>query len=528
MPNHPIAGFGSMAFGAPGLRNPSTTFRWAVAALGACLALATAQSAFANPALVKLHDGWVRGKVENGVAAFKDIPFAAPPVGELRWRAPQPPVPWRGVRDASAYGPECMQMGDELPPAGVRENEDCLTINVLTPARHRPAAKLPVMVWIYGGGLQEGSASDVDGTRFAQDGVVLVTFNYRLGRLGFFAHPALARTIPEGALSDYGFADQIAALKWVRGNIAAFGGDPARVTIFGESAGATSVNYLMVSPEARGLFAGAIAESGFGRQPGHPLADAEAAGATFVKDLGVSGDDAAAARAMRALPAKALMSPVQGLVTAGTGAIVDGVIAPESPVDGFARGDEARVPYVAGGNSFEASLLPDYVPKPTMLLDQLGAGRAAAVARFGDGDPTRAAETIFTLGGDIEPDRYLTREVETQGVSAYVYYFAYVPKAERATSKGVSHGDEIAYVFDTLPRTATAADRAIARAAHAYWVAFAKTGRPDSAGGAPWPRAEPNDVVMVFGNDGPRAVPNFDKAKLDLIATFAYARGTRQ
>jgi len=477
--------------------------------------------------VVKIDDGLLRGVVSHGVASFKGVPFAAPPVGDLRWRAPQPPPSWRGVRDASRYGPECMQMSDQPLPAGVRESEDCLTINVLTPAHRRADAKLPVMVWIYGGGLTEGSASDVDGTRFAQDGVVLVTFNYRLGRLGFFAHPALARTNPEGALSDYGFADQIAALKWVKRNIAAFGGDPARVTIFGESAGATSVNYLLVSPEARGLFAGAIAESGFGRQPGRPLVDAQAVGAAFISSLGVSGDDAAAARAMRALPAKALMTPVQGLVNAAAGAIVDGVVAPESPAEGFAKGNQARVPYIAGGDSFEASLLPDYVAKPEMLLDSLGKARDQAVTRLGDGDPTKAAETLFTLGGDIEPDRYLARQDAIRGIPAYNYYFAYVPKAERRTSKGVSHGDEIAYVFDTLPKTATAADEAVARVVHAYWVAFARTGRPDSAGGRFWPKAEPNDAVMVFGDGGAQAVANFEKAQLDLVASYRYARPPR-
>ncbi|MGH3429341.1 MAG: carboxylesterase/lipase family protein [Mycobacteriales bacterium] len=466
--------------------------------------------------MVKIHDGWLRGVVRHRVASFKDIPFAAPPVGELRWRAPQPAGPWRGIRDASAYGPECLQMSmDPSEPVRGRQSEDCLTINVVIPAHRPTGANLAVMVWIYGGGFREGSASDEDGTNFARDGVVLVTFNYRLGRLGFFAHPALAKTNPEGALSDYGFADQIAALKWVRENISAFGGDPDRVTIFGESAGATSVNYLLVSPAARGLFSGAIAESGYGRQPGHPLAQAEAIGAAFIKSLGISGDGEAAARAMRALPAKALMAPIEGLGVPAAGAIIDGVIARESPGEGFAKGDQAHVPYLAGGNSFEASLLSGYVSKPEMLLDRLGSARAAAVARLGDGDPTKAAETLFTLAGDIEPDRYLAREDARRGVPAYLYYFAYVPAAERARSKGVGHGDEIAYVFDTLPRTATSADRAMARAAHAYWVAFAGTGRPDSGGGAPWPKAEPNDVYMVFANDGPHAVPGFDKAKLD-------------
>jgi len=510
--------------------------RWSWAAVcGLVLGLAVADTATAAPALVRIHDGALRGVVAGGVATFKDIPFAAPPVGRLRWRAPQPPAPWRGVRDATAYGPECLQMASlgRVRP-GVQQSEDCLTLNVFTPA-HRPAgARLPVMVWIYGGAFILGSADFYDGTRFAQDGVVLVTFNYRLGRLGFFADPALAKTNPEGALSDYGFADQIAALKWVKRNIAAFGGDPNAVTIFGESAGAISVNYLMVSPAARGLFIRAASESGFGRTEGHPLAEAEATGASFMQGLGVSGEDAAAAKAMRALPASAVMAPVKGLGDAGTGPIVDGVIVKESPGEGFARGDEARVPYLAGGNSYEASLFPDVASHPEAVLDRLGAAKDAAVALYGGGDPARAVAALTTLRTVIEPDRYLARQNARRGIPTYLYYFSYLPAAQRATAMGVRHGGEIGYVFDTLPKTdfsygafhmpaATPADEAIAKAMHAYIVAFGKTGRPDAAGGPRWPRAEPGDVVMEFGDDGPQVRPDFDRAKLDPLSARAEA-----
>ncbi|HXQ12387.1 MAG TPA: carboxylesterase family protein [Caulobacteraceae bacterium] len=503
-----------------------------VAALGLSFGLLLASAAGASPDRVRIHDGRLQGVVKDGVASFKDIPFAAPPVGDLRWQAPQPPAPWRGVRDASDYGPACLQMTTFLVRPGVTQSEDCLTINVFTPAHRARGAKLPVMVWIYGGAFIGGSANNYDGSKFARDGVVLVTFNYRLGRLGFFAHPALAKTNPEGALSDYGFADQIAALKWVKRNIAGFGGDPARVTIFGESAGAISVNYLLVSPMARGLFIRAASESGFGRTQGSPLAAAEATGAAFMKGLGVSGDDAAAVQAMRALPASAVMAPVSGLGDPGRGPIIDGVIVSESPGQGFALGHQARVPYLTGGNSFEASLFASRLTHPEAVLDRLGAGKDAAVALYGDGDPAKAVAALTTLRAVIEPDRYLARENAKRGVPTYVYYFSYLPEAERATAMGVRHSGEISYVFDTLPKTdmtfgryhfsaATPADEAIARAAHAYWVAFGKTGHPGGAGGPRWPKAEPGDVVLEFGDDGPVVRPDFDRAKLDPLTARA-------
>jgi para-nitrobenzyl esterase len=510
--------------------------RWSAAALGLLFGLVLASAVGASPDRVRIHDGRLHGVVKDGVASFKDIPFAAPPVGDLRWRAPQPPAPWSGVRDASDYGPACLQMTTFLVRPGVTQSEDCLTINVFTPAHRAPGAKLPVMVWIYGGAFIGGSANNYDGAKFARDGVVLVTFNYRLGRLGFFAHPALAKTNPEGALSDYGFADQIAALKWVKRNITAFGGDPDKVTIFGESAGAISVNFLLVSPKARGLFVRAGSESGFGRTGGHTLADAQATGAAFIKGLGVSGDDAAAAKAMRALPASAVMAPISGLGDPGTGPIIDGVIVSESPGEGFARGNQARVPYLTGGNSFEASLFASTLTHPETMLDRLGAGKDAAVALYGNGDPARAVAALTTLRAVIEPDRYLARENAKRGTPTYVYYFSYVPQADRATSMGVRHGGEIGYVFDTLPKTdmtygryhvsaATPADQAIARAAHAYWVAFGKTGHPGAAGGPRWPRSEPGDVVLEFGDDGPVVRPDFDRAKLDPLTARAEAAG---
>jgi len=241
-----------------------------VAAASAALVLAAAGQASAADT-VKVAQGTLHGAVAGQVTAFKGVPFAAPPVGDLRWRPPQAPKSWTGVREATAYGHQCMQMRNVQTP--IDQDEDCLTLNVWTPAGARPGAKLPVMVWIHGGSFTGGSGANAiyDGTHFAERGVVLVTVNYRLGRLGFFAHPALSAEQPGQPLGSYGIMDQIAALKWVKANIAAFGGDPANVTAFGESAGGIAINFLMTSPQAKGLFQKAISESGFGRFTGVPI-----------------------------------------------------------------------------------------------------------------------------------------------------------------------------------------------------------------------------------------------------------------
>ena len=517
---------------------------WTLATLAAGMALATSATAQLAPTAlpapapipdqITVHDGTLQGAITDGVASFKNIPFAAPPVGDLRWRSPQPPAPWMGVRSATDYGPACMQMGGAGFMGQFPQSEDCLTLNVFAPADHK-GAKLPVMVWIYGGGFTGGAASIYDGSQFARDGVILVTVNYRLGRLGFFAHPALNRTNPEGGLANYGLMDQIAALKWVKANIRAFGGDPHNVTVFGESAGAISVNYLLVSPLAKGLFAKAASESGFGRYTGRTLAQAEDIGVDFMKTLGVSGDDAATAKAMRMLTAAQLSTPVDGLGDRRSPTpVIDGVVVTETPAEGFAKGDQARVPYLVGGNSFEASLVPAVVAHPEAVLDRLGAAKDAAVALYGGGDPVKAAAKITTLSTVIEPDRYLARMEAKVGVPAYVYYFSYLPDSLRASMIGVRHGGEIGYVFDTLPKApidrgpfhipaATSADETVAQATHAYWVAFAKTGDPGSAGGVLWPAAGANDTVLAIGADGIYARPDFDQVKLDPLTQRADA-----
>jgi para-nitrobenzyl esterase len=509
----------------------------------AAVALAVAASAQAAET-VRVAQGTLHGQTAGSVTSFKGVPFAAPPVGELRWRPPAAPAAWSGVREAKAFGPACMQMSTPRPGAPpMAQSEDCLYLNVWAPAAAKPGQKLPVMVWIHGGSFTSGAGSVpfYDGSHFAERGVVLVTVNYRLGRLGFFAHPALTAENPQGALGNYGIMDNIAALKWVKANIAAFGGDPNNVTAFGESAGGILVNFLMTAPEAKGLFQKAISESGFGRSAGVPIrGDAqrtgEKIGVAYATSVGVAGSGPAAAKALRALPAEQLSIPAGGIGASGQpGPMVDGLVIPEPPPEAFAKGHEAKVPYIAGGNSWEASLFPQTARDPEATLARLGPARAQAMAAYG-GDPAGVAQDLTTETTVIEPDRHLARLHSKNGQKAWTYYFSYVPAAERGHVRGTSHGGEILYVFNnlrdepvsfggrTLP-AATPEDHKLADAATAYWVAFAKRSDPGAAGGAAWPvYTSANDAVLEFGADGVQVRPAFHKTTLDLVEQLAEAQ----
>ena len=491
-------------------------------------AAVVALTAFAANAAdtAKVAQGQLRGATAGAVTSFKNIPFAAPPVGDLRWRPPQPAAAWTGVRDATALGPMCMQMRQVTPD--VKQSEDCLQLNVWTPAGFKPGARIPVMVFIHGGSFTGGSGTNAlyDGTHFAERGVVLVTVNYRLGRLGFFAHPALTAEQRGAPLANYGMMDNLAALQWVQANIAAFGGDPANVTAFGESAGGILINDLMASPRARGLFAKAISESGFGRIPGQPMAEAETIGVTYATHLGVTGTGPEAMRALRALTAEQL-SIAAGAVTP----ILDGKVLPEGPAAAFAAGRELKVPYIAGGNSWEASLFATATP-----LDRAGAFHDKLVAAYGA--PSDLKLVNWDVGTDsavIEPDRLLARLHVRNGQKAWVYYDSYIPASQRATLHGLAHGGELMYVFGNLPdhdrvqgaRTipaATAEDRTASAAMTDDWAAFAKTTNPSAPGSPAWPAYTPaTDTVLEFGADGVHARPAFHKATLDLVEQMAAA-----
>jgi len=465
-----------------------------------------------NGPVVKTKQGRVQGFIANDVAVFRGLPFAAPPVGDLRWREPKSPAKWKDVRAANVYGGNCAQV------------EDCLYLNVYAPTHAKSGSKLPVMVWIHGGAFIFGSGATYNGTQFAKQDVIVVTVNYRLGRAGWFAHPALTAENRKGLLGNYGLMDQIAALKWVQDNIAQFGGNKKNVTAFGESAGAISINYLLLAPQARGLFAKAISQSGFGRLPAPPLSTVENFSASWAQKAGVTGTDANAAKALRSIPWEVVARSPGGIgAPDATLPMADGKMVTGSAVEGFAQGKQARVPYLVGGNSDEASLTRR-TAMPTEQLAAIKERREALLAAF-DPDNTGSADRIIarlvTDASISEPDRALARLHAVTGQPTFVYHFSYVPMSMRATSFGMAHGGEISYVFNS-PRAGANFDdegKAIAAAANKYWAAFAKTSNPGSAGGAVWPKWDAtNESLMEFGFGGaPIVHKDFHKARLDWV-----------
>jgi para-nitrobenzyl esterase len=464
---------------------------------------------------VKTESGWVVGTEAGPADIYRAIPYAAPPVGPLRWRPPQPAKPWMHDRAAIADGPACPQ---PLAPEG-RYNaggyagpisEDCLTLDVFAPVH---ASHAPVMVWIFGGGNTAGADSIApnDGRFFARDGVVLVAMNYRLGALGFFAHPALTKEAgPRAPLADYGLMDQIAALKWVKRNIAAFGGDPDNVTIFGESAGGLNTLTLMVTPAARGLFHKATVQSGGGWAAPVTLAQAEGSGVALAGKLGLPAD--ATADQLRAVP-------VDKLVGGGLASIVvDGRLLTETAAEGFARGHQAPAPLIIGSNTWEASLLPP----PGYAA--YAAGLAPAVrAAYPDeaADPAKLAQAAFTDAVMGAPARWFAAQASRKA-GAWLYEFSYVRVVRRGKIPGANHTSENPYVFDTqmiVPNYSSEiqdADRQVAALMHACWVAFAKTGTPACGPDSPaWPAYSPaTDQLMQFDTT-PAVVANYRKAQLD-------------
>jgi para-nitrobenzyl esterase len=490
----------------------------------ALLVLALAGATAAAPARpaesprARVDGGEVVG-VESGPAlVFRAIPYAAPPVGALRWAPPAAVVAWSGDRAAAAPGPACPQkvspgapnLGGYMGPT----SEDCLTLDVTAPKT--APGRAPVMVWIFGGGNVAGATNlpSYDAAGFARDGVVLVAMNYRLGPLGFFAHPALTAEAPTSQpLASYGLMDQIAALKWVKRNIAAFGGDPANVTLFGESAGGEDVLQLMAIPSARGLFNRAIVQSGGGWNAVPDLKTAETEGAALAAKAGLPGPAATAAQ-LRALPADTL-------VAAGGRArpVVDGRLIRESANTAFARGDQAAIPLVIGSNSNEASLMrafglktEDVAAMASPPLRAAYGAEAASDEGFG-----RAMFNDSVMGA---PARWIAARASAKS-PAWLYYFSYVPERQRGIRPGTNHASEIPFVFDSLDavpgRTPliTPSERAEATLAHSCWVAFARSGRPACAGGVDWPAYAPaSDQLLEFGDPvGVRT--HFRKAQLD-------------
>jgi para-nitrobenzyl esterase len=498
------------------------------AALG--LGLALAGAAIADPAAptARIDSGVAAGQRVGPAAVYRAIPYAAPPVGPLRWKPPALAARWRGVRALGPQpGPACMQviLPGGLPNGGGYTgpvSEDCLTLDVTAPsaapAGARPAKGWPVLVWIPGGGNTAGGANvpSYDAVNFARDGVIVVTMNYRLGALGFFAHPALTREAPRTApLVNYGLLDQIAALQWVKRNIAAFGGDPGAVTLSGESAGGGDTLALMTLPAARGLFQRAIVESGGGWGPPAILAEREAQGAALATKLGLPGAAATPAQ-LRALPAASLF------VSAG-GMAEDGRLMRESVTAAFARGHAADVPLIIGSNSNEASLMREFGGG--------GAENSSPALKAAYADAPTEAEMRRQMFNDRmmgAPARWIAGK-ESAGAPAWLYYFSYVPERQRqnaegtnkAARPGTNHASEIPFVFDSLDavpgRTPliTPSERAAAALAHSCWVGFIKTGAPNCVDGQAWPSYSPTtDQLLEIGiESGVRT--RFRKGQLD-------------
>jgi para-nitrobenzyl esterase len=504
------------------LNRPRRVVRNAVLAAFSFLGMLAGPARSVELDRVPIDSGALVGAVDSDIRTFKGVPYAAAPVGRLRWRPPQPAAHWTQPRQATEYGPACTQ----FPPSGLTDifrygaapeptSEDCLTLNVWTP---KGAVNAPVMVWIHGGSGRWGSGSlpYYDGTSFARDGVVLVTINYRLGNLGSFAHPALTRAAAsDEPLVSYSQMDQIAALEWVQRNIAAFGGNPRNVTLFGESSGAISTLTLMTIPRARPLFHKAIVESGGGWFPPSYRKDAEKCGIEMATKVGLPGAGATAEQ-LRSLSIDKLKSMDQ---ICGGG--VDGRLLSEAPTISFAAGRAADIPLIIGVNSGEDSLLDhgDGIARAKASMQStLADARKVYGTQLSDDDLVRA---LFRDALAMAPARWVAGRPWRQQ-PAFLYYFDYVDQARRPGQRTAPHGSDVLYVFGTFAHrpdggpSATAADEAMGALIHACWVSFAKTGRPACAGGDPWPTySQDTDLWMVFSDRGAHVVPGLASARLD-------------
>lgn len=480
----------------------------------AVLLLAFACAAGAEiPVEVRIDSGQLKGTTGRSpdVRLFAGIPYAAPPTGENRWRAPQPVVRWDGVRDATEFAPRCMQGGGprrEGAPPPPPSSEDCLHLNVWTTAESDDAEQ-PVMVWIYGGGFTGGSGSDAqyNGENLAKKGVVVVTLDYRLGGFGFFAHPELSRESGRGASGNYGVMDALAALEWVQRNIKAFGGDPDNVTVFGESAGGIMIGALIASPRAKGLFDRAIAQSGAWTSPPggggllSTLARAEEAGATAAKELG-----AASLADLRTEPAEEILRGIRS-----SGLLVDGYIVPEDPGYTFAAGRQHEVDVLVGSNKDEGTFFQFGGPQTVERFT------STAQRRFGEYADEYLA--IYPAGSDEEANqsyvasfsdefawqvRQLAKHQAAVGAKAFIYYFTRVPPSPPGRpSRGATHVAEIPYMFNHLRDGPpwTDIDRQLADTMSSYWVNFARTGDPNGPGLPTWPAySDGFGPAMILGD----------------------------
>jgi para-nitrobenzyl esterase len=546
------------------LRNTSLLPLLVAVMIFAAAGLADAKDAPANAQLksmrvlkvcadpVQIDTGLVRGLIvgdSDDVQLYRGIPYAAPPVGELRWRSPQPAQHWPGVRECFAFGTAAPQhpvaLATMFPGLSLqaKTSEDCLYLNVWAPARHR-AEPLPVMVWIHGGGYTFGADSQglYDGANLARRGVIVVGMNYRLGPLGFLAHPQLSAESPQGSSGNYGILDQIEALKWVQRNAGAFGGDPNRVTIFGESAGGNSVYALLMSPLAKGLFQRAISQSGatlafaHTKQSHYGYRPAEAAGLEFAKRCGApeGSGQLAALRAMSAddlLKVTAAFDAPRSLEFRSDrlrfGPVVDGWVIPDDPMTLFAKGQINGVPLIVGANANEGSLFTMSSPLPKgadeyrdLLEKSFGKPTAATLVQLYP--PSNLRRSVADLMGDylfVAPCRYVARTMQQAKNPVYLYHFAHPTPGPMGKLLGAHHGAEIAYAFDNLqlaPQRA-AVDNHLGDVLAGYWVQFAATGNPNKSGLPEWPGFDSASDRCLVIKDAFETENGLRKAKLDAI-----------
>jgi para-nitrobenzyl esterase len=475
---------------------------WLVSGSGCSDRGADPAAAIQQGTTITIADGALAGEVAGGTRRFLGMPFAAPPVGALRWRPPEPPEPWSGTLPAKTFGSACPQRPSTLGTPS--ENEDCLYLNVWTP-EPAPAAPLPVMVWFHGGGNEFGSAGDAiplglgglifDGQLLSErHDVVVVTINYRLGKLGFFAHAALAAEDPSYPYAgNQGLLDQRAALAWVERNALAFGGDPGNVTIFGESAGSADVCFQVVSPRSRGLFHRAISESGGCTTRQDTAAEGAALAAEIASVVGC-GDAADQLACLRSRPVGALLD--SGV---GVGPTVDGGFLPAQPRDLFAAGEFADVPYILGANADEGTIFFLGIPPVTSAAEYVDALRERYGARAEEiaavypassfASPQDALVRVVGDAGLVCGTYDSARRAAAAGADVYLYNFGrwvQIPELIPLDLRAL-HGAEIAYVFGSPPPP-TADDAALADAIQGYWTRLARTGDPSGAGALPWPR----------------------------------------
>ncbi|HPR30575.1 MAG TPA: carboxylesterase family protein [Prolixibacteraceae bacterium] len=501
-------------------------FAAATLLLGACTKL--------QPGLVRVEGGIVQGTVTNDLSIYKGIPFAAPPVGELRWKAPQPVEKWEGVKPCTEYAPAPMQGGN--PASG--KSEDCLYLNVWTSAKS-DKEKLPVLVWIYGGGFSFGSTSDPvhNGEHLARKGVVLVSIAYRVGQIGFLAHPELSAENPNGVSGNYGLLDQIAGLQWIQNNIAAFGGDPNKVTIFGESAGGISVSMLCASPLTKGLIHGAISQSGGSFGPTRPttypgenmktLEQAEQDGVEYLKNIGLSSIDE-----LRKVEAEKLIP--RGWTLPGGWPIVDGYVIPDDQFILYETGKYNDVPVLIGYNSDEGLSFPAGRTPEEFI--------ANVQKRFGPYADTLIQAYPLTDNEVKRPARNLMRDAafgwhtwswarlqsKTGTSKVFLYYFDQHPEHESGSPQadhGTPHGVDVPYVFKNLHPNSTASDREVSEWMATYWTNFAKNGDPNGEGLPEWPAFSNDDPKTMYLNVSPGAgeVPDEEALKV-LDAYYAWRR----